>query len=39
LPYLPASLELRIAAASRLGDDKLVERLRRRQKLLEIHPQ
>ncbi len=34
LPYLPASLALRIEAAGRLGDNKLVERLRRRQEVL-----
>jgi len=39
LPYLPASLELRIAAAKRLGDEKLVRRLHRRQEMLESHTQ
>jgi hypothetical protein len=39
LPYLPASLALRIAAADRLGDAKLVERLRRRQEMLAINAQ
>jgi hypothetical protein len=38
LPYLPASLAVRIAAAERLGDDKLAERLRRRQAVLENNP-
>ena len=35
LPYLPASLELRIEAAERLGDRKLAERLNRRRLVLE----
>ena len=34
LPYLPASLELRVEAASQLGDEKLVNRLRQRQRML-----
>jgi hypothetical protein len=34
LPYLPASLTLRVEAAERLGMRKLAERLRRRQALL-----
>jgi tetratricopeptide (TPR) repeat protein len=34
LPYLPASLKLRMAAADRLGDKKLVQHLRRRQEML-----
>jgi hypothetical protein len=34
LPYLPASLTLRIAAAEQLGDKKLVQSLRRRQEML-----
>jgi tetratricopeptide (TPR) repeat protein len=34
LPYLPASLELRAKAAARLGDEKLVNRLRQRQRVL-----
>ena len=34
LPYLPASLAVRIEAAERLGDGKLAERLRRRQAML-----
>jgi tetratricopeptide (TPR) repeat protein len=38
LPYLPASLAVRIAAAERLGDGKLAERLRRRQATLENNP-
>jgi serine/threonine-protein kinase len=38
LPYLPASLELRIEAAERLGDRKLAERLRSRQTMLETNP-
>jgi hypothetical protein len=39
LPYLPASLAVRIAAAERLGDGKLAERLRRRQAMLENNSQ
>ncbi len=38
LPYLPASLAVRIEAAERLGDGKLAERLRRRQVKLENNP-
>jgi tetratricopeptide (TPR) repeat protein len=38
LPYLPASLRVRIAAAERLGDGKLAERIRRRQAKLESDP-
>ena len=38
LPYLPASLELRIEAAERVGDRKLTERLRRRQTMLKTNP-
>jgi tetratricopeptide (TPR) repeat protein len=38
LPYLPASLTLRIRAAERLGDSKLAERLRRRQAMLQNNP-
>jgi hypothetical protein len=34
LPYLPASLVVRIEAAERLGDGKLAERLRHRQAML-----
>jgi tetratricopeptide (TPR) repeat protein len=37
LPYLPASLELRAKAAARLGDEKLVNRLRQRQRMLVNH--
>jgi hypothetical protein len=39
LPYLPASLALRITAADRLGDAKLLERLRRRQEMLATNAQ
>jgi hypothetical protein len=38
LPYLPASLTLRIKAAERLGDSKLAERLRRRYAMLQNNP-
>ncbi len=38
LPYLQAGLTLRIAAAERLGDKKLVQRLRRRQEMLGSGP-
>ncbi len=38
LPYLPASLTLRIRAADRLGDNKLVQSLRRRQEMLAGSP-
>jgi hypothetical protein len=38
LPYLPASLTLRITAADRLGDKKLVQHLRRRQEILGSNP-
>ena len=34
LPYLPASLALRLEATERLGNRKLADRLRRRQALL-----
>jgi eukaryotic-like serine/threonine-protein kinase len=35
LPYLPASLVVRIEAAGKLGDEKLLQRLQRRQRMLE----
>jgi serine/threonine-protein kinase len=38
LPYLPASIAVRIAAAERLGDGKLAQRLRRRLAELEKYP-
>jgi serine/threonine-protein kinase len=38
LPYLPASLTLRIKAAERLGDGKLADRLRRRRAMLQNDP-